>query len=83
MLPAPPAKVLHRHRRPTSHVYPDRTLGCLVAWFTDAEKCEYFKKLADVTREEYEDRLGFLEPVYDTPLATSPSPISIKPAIAR
>lgn len=55
--------------------YPERSLGWLVAWFTDPDQCEHFKKeISEVTRDEYKDRLGFLELLYDTPLAKITSP---------
>jgi integrase len=55
-----------RSRGPVS--YPERTLGWLVAWFTDPEQCPEFKALGDVTKEEYADRLNYLEPEFDFPL---------------
>jgi integrase len=54
--------------------YPDKSLGWLVEWFTDPEQCEHFKNLSETTRDEYKDRLGFLEPLYDTPLKSITSP---------
>lgn len=50
-------------------VYPDRTLGWLVAWYTDPEKCAEFKNLGDATKEDYRDSLNYLEPEFDFPLA--------------
>ena len=50
------------------HSYPDRTLGWLVAWFTDPDQCERFKKLAPDTRQRYRNCLACLAKVYDTPL---------------
>jgi integrase len=52
-----------RHRGPKS--YPERTLGWLVAWFTDPEQCPEFKALAEGTQETYKKRLAYLEPGYD------------------
>jgi integrase len=49
--------------------YPEKTLGWLVAWFTDPDQCPEFKALSDVTRDEYKDRLGFLEEIYDDQLS--------------
>ena len=49
--------------------YPERTLGWLVAWFTDPEQCEHFKKRSPSTQDEYKDGLACLEDVYDAPLA--------------
>jgi integrase len=55
--------------------YPEQSLGWLVAWFTDPEQCEHFKNnLSEVTQGDYKDCLAFLEPVYDTPLASITSP---------
>jgi hypothetical protein len=48
--------------------YPEGTLGRLVAWFTDPEQCPEFKALGDVTKEQYADRLNYLEPEFDFPL---------------
>lgn len=49
--------------------YPEKTLGWLVAWFTDPEKCAEFKDLSDSTKDEYKDRLNYLEPEFDFPLS--------------
>jgi integrase len=49
--------------------YPERSLGWLVAWFTDPAQCPKFASLSETTRTEYADRLGYLEPEYDFPLA--------------
>jgi integrase len=66
---------LYNTGRPRAAAYAEKSLGWLVAWFTDPAQCEHFRnKLSDVTRDEYKDRLGFLEPVYDTPLASISSP---------
>jgi integrase len=54
--------------------YPDKSLGWLVDWFTDPEQCEHFKKLSATTQFEYRRGLGFLEPLYDTQLASITSP---------
>jgi integrase len=56
-------------RRDRKRIYPERTLGWLVAWFTDPERCLEFKGLSPTTQEEYKDRLSFLEPEFDFPLA--------------
>ena len=58
---------VRRKRDPKS--YPERTLGWLVAWFTDPDQCPEFKELAESTRGEYVDRLNYLEPEFDFPLA--------------
>jgi integrase len=54
--------------------YPDQSLGWLVAWFTDPDKCEHFKKLAEATQRNYNNSLAFLEPLYDTPLISITTP---------
>jgi integrase len=55
-----------RARGPVS--YPEGTLGRLVAWFTDSDQCPEFKALSDITKEQYADRLNWLEPEFDCPL---------------
>jgi integrase len=56
-------------------VYAEKTLGWLVQWFTDPERCEYFKtQLSDTTREEYKDRLFYLEHSFHAPLNTIDQP---------
>jgi integrase len=55
-----------RNRGPIS--YPERTVGWLVAWFTDPERCPEFKSLSATSRDEYADRLRYLEPEFDFPL---------------
>ena len=56
-------------RRPRTRSYPEKTLGWLVAWFTYPERPEW-KALAETTREEYRDRLNWLEAEFDAPLDT-------------
>jgi hypothetical protein len=41
---------VRRKRDPKS--YPEKTLGWLVAWFTDPEQCPEFKALGETTRDE-------------------------------
>ena len=55
-------------RKRDSKAYPERTLGWLVAWYTDPEQCPAFKDLADSTKEKYLEGLAWLEPEYDCPL---------------
>jgi integrase len=55
-----------RGREPRT--YPERTLGWLVAWYTDGKQCERFKKLAPETQERYKECLACLQDVYDAPL---------------
>jgi integrase len=57
-----------RRRRNPAQVYPEQTLGWLVAWFTDPEQCPAFADLGAVTQDEYKDRLKYLEPEFDCPL---------------
>jgi integrase len=61
-------------KRAIGHVYPEKTLGWLVKWFTDPEQCEPFKDLSEVTQKQYKTRLAFLEDVYDDPLDGITSP---------
>ena len=56
-----------RKRDPKS--YPEKTLGWLVAWFTDPEQCPEFKALSETTQEQYKEGLQWLEPEYDCPLS--------------
>lgn len=56
-------------KRTASTAYAERSLGWLVAWYTDTERCEEFKGLAESTRDKYKKALAFLEDVYDTQLA--------------
>lgn len=57
---------VRRKRDPKS--YPENTLGHIVAWYTDPEKCPAFKALATGTKENYQQALTWLEPEYDSPL---------------
>jgi integrase len=61
-------------KRTAATAYPEKSLGWLVAWFTDPDKCQEFEDLAEVTQQEYKDRLAYLEPIYDAPLAEITSP---------
>jgi hypothetical protein len=58
---------VRRKRDPKS--YPEKTLGWLVAWFTDPDQCPEFRELEESTQGEYVDRLNYLEPEFDFPLA--------------
>lgn len=56
-------------RRPKGpRTYPEKTLGWLVAWFTNPDQCPAFEALSESTRKEYIDRLNYLEPEFDCPL---------------
>jgi hypothetical protein len=57
-----------RRKRDPAAVYPEHTLGWLVKWFTDPERCPEFKALSATTQDEYKDRLNWLEPEFDCPL---------------
>lgn len=59
---------VRRRRAPKS--YPEQTLGWLVGWYTDPEKCPAFKDLAASTKDNYLKALAWLEPEYDCPLAS-------------
>jgi integrase len=59
---------VRRKRDPKS--YPEKTLGWLVAWYTNPEQCPEFKVLAASTKENYLEGLAWLEPEYDCPLAS-------------
>jgi hypothetical protein len=52
-------------RKRPIYVYPEKSLGWLVAWFTDPEQCPEFKKLSETTQDEYKDRLKYLEPEFE------------------
>lgn len=52
-----------RRRRPRT--YPPQTLGWLVAWYTDPDKCSEFKELSSAVKKQYSDSLNFLEPEFD------------------
>ena len=56
-------------RRREKREYPERTLGWLVAWFTDPEQCNHFKGLVPDTQQRYKGALACLEDVYDDQLA--------------
>ena len=49
--------------------YPEKTLGWLVAWFTDPAKCEEFKSLSASSQEDYAAGLQYLEPEFDADLS--------------
>lgn len=56
-------------KRGSSRSYAEKTLGWLVAWYQDAEKCPEYKALAPATKQDYDAALAYLEPEYDTMLA--------------
>lgn len=57
---------VRRKRDPKS--YPEKTLGWLVAWFTDPKQCPEFANLSETTQEQYKEGLAWLEPEYDCQL---------------
>jgi integrase len=57
---------VQRKRDPRS--YPEKTLGWLVAWFKDSERCPEYAALSDATRADYSKALAYLEPEFDCPL---------------
>lgn len=56
-------------RRPRGKAYPEKTLGWLVAWFTDPERCPEFKALGKKTQGNYRDCLNYLDLEFDYLLA--------------
>jgi integrase len=52
--------------RRKKRAYPEQTLGWLVAWFLRSPE---FEALSKTTQDEYKDRLNYLEPEFDFPLA--------------
>jgi integrase len=58
---------VRRQRGPKA--YPERTLGWLVAWYTDPQKCAEFKGLSEKSKTDYKACLYYLEPEFDFPLA--------------
>jgi len=52
--------------RRRKRTYPEQSLGWLVQWFMQSAE---FKALSKTTQEEYKDRLKYLEPEFDFPLA--------------
>lgn len=56
-------------RRRVPIVYPEKTLGWLVAWYRDGDQCPEYAALADSTRGDYDQVLAWLQPEYDFPLA--------------
>lgn len=55
-------------RKRNSWLYPEKTLGWLVAWFKDPMKCPEYAKLSNATKADYSKALAYLEPEYDCPL---------------
>jgi integrase len=71
MLESPQMLGLYNAKRERDrNSYPDRSLGWLVAWFTDEKQCAHFAKLADGTRKKYRECLDLLQEYYDDPLET-------------
>lgn len=57
-----------KRKRDLRHVYPDKTLGWLVEWFT--EECPKFTSKADATKKDYLAAFAYLRPEFDAPLDT-------------
>lgn len=55
-------------RKHDKRIYRERTLGWLVSWFTDPERCQHFKRLSEGTQHRYRNCLAELEGVYDDEL---------------
>lgn len=53
--------------RSRARVYPDGTLGNLVAWFKD--DCPAWPQLSDASRTDYEKSFRYLEPEFDLPVS--------------
>src|SRR5277367_4102933 len=61
-----------RRKRDLARVYPDGTLGSVVAWFkTD---CPRYAKLGDATRKDYDAAYEWLRPEFDCPLEAITTP---------
>jgi integrase len=61
-----------RRSRDLSRVYPEGSLGSLVAWFKN--DCPRWEKLSDATRKDYDAAYEWLRPEWDCPLDTITTP---------
>jgi site-specific recombinase XerD len=57
-----------KRKRDLKNVYPEKSLGWLVEWFT--EQCPEFGKLSDATKKDYLAAFAYLRPEFDAPLET-------------
>lgn len=72
-----------RRKRDLSRVYPEGSLGSLVAWFKN--DCPRWEKLSDATRKDYEAAYEWLRPEWDCPLEaiTTPSLYAVRDRCAK
>lgn len=70
-------------KRDLSRVYPEGSLGSLVAWFKN--ECPRWEKLSDATRKDYEAAYDWLQPEWDCPLEaiTTPSLYEVRDRCAK
>lgn len=61
-----------RRRRDLNRVYPEGTLGSLIAWFTN--DCPRYAKLSPATRKDYDAAYEWLRPEFDCPLEAITTP---------
>ncbi len=61
-----------RRKRDLNRVYPEGTLGSLVAWFKN--ECPRWEKLSDATRKDYDAAYEWLRPEWDCPLEAITTP---------
>jgi hypothetical protein len=61
-----------RRKRDLNRVYPDGSLGSLVAWFK--ADCPRWEKLSDATRKDYNAAYEWLRPEWDCPLEAITTP---------
>ncbi|MET3965447.1 integrase [Bradyrhizobium sp. S3.9.1] len=72
-----------RRKRDLSRVYPEGTLGSVVAWFKS--DCPRYAKLSDATRKDYDAAYEWLRPEFDCPLEaiTTPSLYEVRDRCAK
>lgn len=61
-----------RRKRDLHRVYPEGSLGSLVAWFKN--DCPRWEKLSDATRKDYDAAYEWLRPEWDCPLESITTP---------
>lgn len=61
-----------RRKRNLNRIYPEGTLGALVAWFK--ADCPSYAELSEVTRGQYDDAFEYLTPEFDAPIDTVTQP---------
>jgi integrase len=72
-----------RRQRDLSRVYPEGSLGSLVAWFKN--DCPRWEKLSDATRKDYDAAYEWLRPEWDCPLEaiTTPALYAVRDRCAK